>query len=324
MLAENPRGADTSNRGARGVMYMPSPVHRPQHFRRIVLVAGVSLGVAELVLSGSASAAKVRRSGPAISFVASNGEINTVAITAGLSSYLVTDSTATLVAGPGCSSIDPHNASCSVPSTGIGRVTINASDLDDVVVVNDAGAARYNIVGGTGQDDLTGGSGSDTIDGGADDDTIDGGGGNDSLKGGSGNADDTIHGGPGDDRLYGGAGDDALYGDAGDDKLLGGSGVDHLYGGADDDILDGEVDADFLFGESGNDWLLGGFANDTLDGGSGSDTLEGQGGNNTYVAHDGELDMIKCLGSGTDDYSNRDIVMPVGPDLLSDQVFNCP
>jgi Ca2+-binding RTX toxin-like protein len=74
------------------------------------------------------------------------------------------------------------------------------------------GEARFNVVGGAGDNYIQGSDGVNT------------------LRGNDGA--DRLYGNGGDDVLIGGHGDDKLYGDAGDDRILVGRGNDQAYGGA--------------------------------------------------------------------------------------------
>jgi Ca2+-binding RTX toxin-like protein len=109
-----------------------------------------------------------------------------------------------------------------------GRIVIDASVNNDLVLVNSNVDLKVTIRGGDGNDRLYGGSGKDLIYGEAGHDSLFGNGGNDKLSGQAGN-----------DVISGGAGNDWLMGHDGRDILIGGTGADRLYGGADDDILIG-------------------------------------------------------------------------------------
>jgi len=109
-----------------------------------------------------------------------------------------------------------------------GRIVIDASINNDLVLVNTNVDVDLTIRGGDGNDRLYSGSGNDELHGEAGDDMLFGMGGDDKLSGQAGN-----------DVLAGGAGNDWINGNDGRDILIGGVGSDHLDGGADDDILIG-------------------------------------------------------------------------------------
>src|SRR5690606_5663121 len=175
-----------------------------------------------------------------------------------------------------------------------GTITITIQDLDQDLLVVDAGVRHANEAltldasdaENTGRFDVTGGAGNDSITTNAGDDTVSGGGGNDTIDGGDGN--DTLLGGDGDDDLLGGAGDDLLDGGDGDDVLDGGNGNDTLLGGAGADSLTGGLGADSIdFGAGDNAadevWYFnlneGGVAGSA----SGADTVTGFGANDEFV-----------------------------------------
>jgi Ca2+-binding RTX toxin-like protein len=149
------------------------------------------------------------------------------------------------------------------------NVVVNASNGDDVAIVDGAGA-NAQVVGLAALVSLSGAiAGSDrlTVNAQAGDDVVDA----------SGLAADsallTLDGGDGNDVLIGGDGDDLLLGGPGDDVLIGGPGNDTIDGGDGDDIviqsLAASVTSDSLNGNTdsantvssatvpGNDWLAG-------------------------------------------------------------------
>ncbi|MEM1392439.1 MAG: FG-GAP-like repeat-containing protein [Cyanobacteria bacterium P01_H01_bin.150] len=160
--------------------------------------------------------------------------------------------------------------------------TINVTDLEEAIVIDEAERGTNKLLGGglgdtlsgnDGRDYINGKAGEDVLNGGLDNDRVYGGEGNDTLDGGTGN--DYLNGGTDNDLLSGGDGRDRLYGGEGEDYLSGGLENDYLKGEDGDDYLDGGDGKDRLFGGDGNDWIVGGFGNDRIDGGDGDDTIVG-------------------------------------------------
>jgi hypothetical protein len=128
--------------------------------------------VALLALAPASEAAVVSVEGSALKAIASPGEANQLAITAG-TSLTVTDSGAPLTAGPGCASAADGGIECRAApgAVAVASIDVDAGDLDDSVRIEAALPAR--ILGGDGNDQLVGGGGADFADGGAGDDFID-------------------------------------------------------------------------------------------------------------------------------------------------------
>jgi hypothetical protein len=156
----------------------------------------------------------------------------------------------TLVAGAGCTSIDPEIVFCTNPHAEEARldVAVSVGDFGDQASV--AGACGFasivGVVNGYLSDHslacgavVTGGSGFDTL--AANDFRL------------------------GDSKLYGGADADVLIGGKSGSLLSGGPGRDVLLGGAADDGLGGGGGADTIFGGPGNDRLTGGPGNDRFE-----------------------------------------------------------
>ena len=183
------------------------------------------------------------------------------------------------------------------------RITIEALQGNDTIIVHPSVTLETNIYAGPGDDTVFGGSGSDNIFGAQGDDVIFGRGGDDYLVGAAGSNEihgqdgadviyggqfGTVFGGNGDDCLFGwnfadhivgGAGDDRIFSGDGDDVVEGGLGNDVLRSESGDDIVHGGAGDDNIRGSFGNDVLRGGLGNDTIRGDEGDDTLAGQGGN---------------------------------------------
>jgi len=177
-----------------------------------------------------------------------------------------------------------------------GRIVIDASINNDLVLVNANVDVDLTIRGGDGNDRLYSGSGDDELRGEAGDDMLFGMGGDDKLSGQAGN-----------DVLAGGAGNDWINGNDGRDILIGGVGSDHLDGGADDDILIGGS-TKWDVSETGlnrirNEWVR----NSSLTArvkhltGQWSGGLNGQTYlNATTVTHDSDVDSL--TGGGGQDW----------------------
>ena len=167
--------------------------------------------------------------------------------------------------------------------------------------------------------EVTGGSGNDELRGRALDDLLVGGPGNDVLYGMDGN--DKLYsysksepsGASEFDRLYGGDGNDHLamsgggeaYGENGNDYIVGlGTGA-RLYGGAGDDTISASNLApagsyNELYGGDGADILDGSRQNERLDGGRGADQMRGSSGDDTYVVDRREDVVVEFIDQGVD------------------------
>jgi Ca2+-binding RTX toxin-like protein len=266
---------------------------------------------------------------PTLTYAAGAGEANRVTVTVERETvelpdvgdfteltWLVTETAAPLVAGEGCTSIDPHHASCPAPRSP--RDVAVAIALGDGNDWGSAAAACFYIEepedgftscqttlrGEAGNDtlfatddddvsnDLSGGVGHDTLHGGG---YLRGGPGRDRLLG-DGYDEGTFAGGPGADIVRGTGGGDTIYGDnpsrgcgiralarGGGDRLFGGVGPDFIAGCGGNDLVHGGPGRDDLDGSAGADRLVGGRARDDLDAGAGNDTL---------YARDGRADTL--------------------------------
>jgi hypothetical protein len=159
-------------------MLVPMSLSRPR-------VALLSLGAALIILLAlplAARAAIVSVEGSVLRVVAAPGEANELSITAAAfdpaaPAFSITDPSAPLTPGPGCS-VSDTGATCVTGPTP--AIEVSASDLDDSVTVAVAVPAR--IDGGDGDDRLTGGDSDDTLLGGTGADFADGGAGDDVLE----------------------------------------------------------------------------------------------------------------------------------------------
>ena len=183
-----------------------------------------------LLSSVSASSGTLR-------YDAAPGEVNNLIMFQTSDGLLISDSGASIVAGAGCSSLGPNQATCTV--TGVSRIEIDLGDRDDAGMLITAVDAELR--GRDGNDLVVGGSGHDTVIGGDGDDTLSGADGNDVLRGKDGN--DVLYGAGGNDSLFGGDGPDTLYGGDGDDRLHGGDDTDALCDGSGNNtFIDAEHD----------------------------------------------------------------------------------
>ena len=130
----------------------------------------LALVVAKPAMAGTALV-KVEGGKVTLEYAALDGETNTVTITQNTGSYTVTDATAPVTAGAGCT-VAAGVATCADPSTlgAIQAIKADLGDLDDAVDVD--ASVRSELLGRTGSDDLTGGDGVDFVNGGADSDTM--------------------------------------------------------------------------------------------------------------------------------------------------------
>jgi Ca2+-binding RTX toxin-like protein len=267
-------------------------------------------------LPASANAATANVSASTFTFLADQGESNDVIVETDGSVFRVTDASAPVTAGAGCSQRSVHRVSCA--NAGVTLVHVIARDQDDTVQTL-IGSTDASLSGGSGIDSLTGSDGDDTLTAGRggvafSSEALSGGPGEDTLNGpnnSSGSA--FMQAGPGDDDLLGGPGNDGMFGDAGADFMQGGDGLDfvtysslaainvtvgsgandgaagegdnvradveEVFGTPFDDVMIGTGGEQQFFGFGGKDTLEGQGAADSLDGGDGADTLEGEGGN---------------------------------------------
>ncbi|MFD9406275.1 hypothetical protein ACFWBN_04515 [Streptomyces sp. NPDC059989] len=157
--------------------------------RRTVRVAVPAVAALTLTMAFAGPAAAdpsfVSRAGGVVSFAALPGETNTVTFLNLGSVFRVTDTTANLTAGPGCTQVDIHTVNCG-SSTNVTRIQAALGNQNDIA--ENKTNAPADIDGGAGEDQLTGGGGNDRL---TDPDgwngptlittTFDGGGGNDTI-----------------------------------------------------------------------------------------------------------------------------------------------
>lgn len=229
--------------------------------------------------------------------------------TPGALEVVLTDETASLTAGAGCTGGGGAGtpATCKVPPPSAG---VSATSLD---IDLGAGADRLEALAFTGPAvtevglEVSGGEGNDKIETGATPDTVDPGPGADQVETNSNNdrvlagaapsGDDSYDLGPGFDQVSymrrssgvvlagnvvsGGAEDDvleeveAVVGSPTDDSLETSTTIHTLDGGPGNDLLSGGEENDTLFGGLGDDTLAGNGGEDILEGGEGNDAMSG-------------------------------------------------
>lgn len=268
------------------------------------------------------------RMGQSLRYDGAAGETNDVTIVReDTRTFLLTDATAPVTAGPGCTAVTERQVRCSRSGAAALGALVSLGDGDDKA----RGPAI--IDGGPGDDDIfdtsvpdpetipsgigaisTGGPGNDTVTG-----LGTGGEGNDTLRAVAGRS-AILRGGPGDDTVEGGSADDFLSGGTGSDRVVSGGGRDTLSfaddaaepvvftlepaaqggraGEADTydgtftrvigDIAPGSLTGNALGNELlGNGVLRGLDGDDLLEGGTGMDRIEGGDGDD--VLDDGDL-----------------------------------
>jgi Ca2+-binding RTX toxin-like protein len=315
--------------------------------RSFVLGAAVVLGA--LAVPAGANAATASIAGSTLTYSAASGEENDLMIETAGANFRVTDNTAPVTEGAGCTQRSPHRVNCL--TAGVTLVEVLAKDQDDSVQAL-IGAVEANLNGGSGGDNLVSDAGDDTLTLGKGDtsgntsDQAFAGDGQDTLNGSTTpNSQSFLGGGLGADDLLGGPGNDNLFGDTGADDLVGGDGFDFTsWGGTagvdvtlDNVANDGEPgendnahdDLETLFGTSfadtmigaagdqqftsfgGQDTLDGGSGNDTLQSGDGADTLDGEAGVDSIQGGNDPDDMSGGPGIDLADYQDHSAAVTV-------------
>jgi Ca2+-binding RTX toxin-like protein len=313
--------------------------------RRHAIALGALL--AGLALPASAGAATASITGSTLTYSAAGGEENDLFVETAGTNFRVTDNTAPVTAGPGCTQRSPHRVNCL--TAGINLIEVLAKDQDDTVQLL-TGTVDANVTGGSGGDSLVSDAGDDTLSLGTTDfngnEQIFAGAGDDTLIGPTiANSNAFLGGGPDDDELLGGPGNDNLFGDSGADDIVGGDGSDFMnwsgVAGVDvtlDNVAnDGEPgendnvhdDVEALFGTpfadtmigtgggqlflsfGGQDTLEGGLGEDSLQGGDGADTIAGEGGADVVQGGNDPDDMSGGPGSDQADYGDHSAAVTV-------------
>ena len=283
--------------------------------RRTGLTVGLALAALAAV-PALASASSVSENATTVTFTGTSSSEN-VTVTVNGSNYRFSQTSGTLTASTGCSSVNSTTADCPIGSPPR-SVLANLGDGDDVFNASTVNQGPFTINGEAGDDGniqgsqandsinggssgdndtstgLSGGLGNDTIDGGTGDDTLNGADGNDILFGGSDGTDD-INGGNGNDRLDGGPGDynDDYDGGAGPvDRVVYGILPGFTYTCTSQPVnvdMDNSADDDSCGNSSADDQnvrdsvesLTGSSLGDTVTGSCFANTISGMGGNDT-------------------------------------------
>lgn len=193
----------------------------------LVLVLGV-LGAGAPPASAAVSVSVTSDQGLRISASGSSAtEISVRPFDSG-SKLDVTEQSAQMVAGSGCTQVDSANPQ---------RLRCNRPSLNFVTFTGGSGVDKLSVLAGSGDCSCFGNAG------------------NDELR--SANGADLIDGGTGEDFISASVGDDVIRGGDGGDVLIGGLGTDDAFGGSGNDVFDmGTVEdgtGDDVFGENDRD-----------------------------------------------------------------------
>jgi Ca2+-binding RTX toxin-like protein len=215
----------------------------------------------------------VVRSAGVLKYDAPLGVDDQITVSVGGGFVTLTDPTATLTVGTGCTLVTPHEARCS--STNVWSMVIRGLDGNDVITNSTGLAAR--LMGGDGNDRLTGGSGDDMLLGGF---------GSDALQGGAGS--DTVSYSEVSNRLGVRADLDGATGDDGSSEDGPAGARDTI--AADVENLEGTIADDVLIGNAGPNTINASGGHDQIQGLGGNDQLTGRGGGTV----DGGADTDHC------------------------------
>lgn len=275
-----------------------------------------SFGIAAVcvlaVLPAPALAATASISIKRVFYAAAPGEVNNLAVSLSGTDHVLTDSGATVDAGPGCSS-SGNTATCA--ATGIIGLTVSGDDGADSLTNNTS--TPSTLSGGDGNDSLEGGFANDTLRGNQGVDSLSGRAGDDLIDV-RGDRSDIVTCGTGDDTVRADGADlvasdcetvdrggappppppeptsgasptaGALLGPVETGTLDQGACAMDRLGTPDDDRIAGTALGDNLFGLQGDDALNGKANDDCLFGGVGSDRLSGAGGDDRLLGDDAD------------------------------------
>ena len=131
----------------------------------LVLTLMLALVVAKPAMAGEARVVVNTGGKVALEYEAGPGETNTVTVTQSTSSFTVSDTTAPVTAGAGCT-VAAATATCADPSAlgAIQTIAVDLADGDDLVDIE--ASIPSELLGRAGVDDLTGGDGFDVANGG--------------------------------------------------------------------------------------------------------------------------------------------------------------
>jgi Ca2+-binding RTX toxin-like protein len=251
----------------------------------------------------------VLRGQDAVHYVADPGETNDVTITESGFEFTIGDPGATISVGPGCMSVSPSEATCSLDFDV--HVEVRLGDGNDALSLMDNSEEGYGAYFGAGGNDtiigfgdpfssehLSGGPGNDILRGRGGEDTLDGGPGADIMSGGTSKEpnffgffphNDTVTYANRSDPVFADADGVADDGEASEGDLIKRD-VEVIRGGSGDDVLGGETINVRVFneggkfrygmelrGNGGDDVLRGWHSHDFLLGRKGNDVLRGEG-----------------------------------------------
>ena len=259
--------------------------------RRAGLAVALALG-ALAAAPAIASASSVSENTSTVTFTGT-GSAENVTVTVSGSNYRFSQTSGTLTASTGCSSVNSTTADCPIGSPPR-SVLANLGDGDDGFNASTVHQGPFTINGEAGNDDIQGSQAKDTINGGSDNDTISGADGNDILFGGT-DGDDDLNGGNGNDRLDGGPGDfiDDYDGGAGPvDRVVYGILPGFTYTCTAQPVvvtMDNSADDHSCANSSANndnvrdsvESITGSSLGDTITGSCFANTISGKGGNDT-------------------------------------------
>jgi Ca2+-binding RTX toxin-like protein len=295
-----------------------------------VLAGVVSLSIFGQAPTSAASTAfvgpsSVLRTADAVHYVADPGEMNDVTITESSNfEFTIVDSGATIAVGPGCVSVGPTEATCSLDFEVQVEVRLrNGSDALSLGGDIEEGYGAYFGAAGNdtilgfgdlfGSERLKGGPGNDVLRGRGGQDTLDGGPGADIMSGGTSKEPNFFGFFPHNDTVTYANRSDAVFADA--DGVADDGGVSEgdlikrdvevIRGGSGDDVLGGETinvrtfheGGKFrygmeLWGNRGDDVLRGWRSSDYLLGGKGNDVLRGDGSNDGLAGGRGNDQLV--------------------------------
>jgi hypothetical protein len=236
----------------------------------------------------TAATVSVDQASGTLTYAAAPGELNNLRLEVQPGGGVhVSDLSAPLTAGAGCTADGQDSATCS--SVAATRLLVNTGDLDDSVDVS-AGALPAEIDGGAGTDLLRGGTGADVLRGGAGDDVLDGRAGADQMSGGDGVDTADYAGRTAGVRVDVDTGADDGEAGEGDTVVE----IENVNGGTGADTLVGAAGRNVLSGGAGNDTLAGGDGEDALTGGPGVDTFDAGAGNDTIDSRDSSAERVTC------------------------------
>jgi VCBS repeat-containing protein len=235
--------------------------------------------------------------------IIANAGINTLAGGAGNDTYIVNDTTDTVVE-------NANEGNDTVQSSATYTLSDNVETL---------------ILTGTANIDGTGSAQANTITGNAGDNVLDGAAGADAMAGGAGN-DSYIVDNSGDVVTEAGvlaneAGTDTVFSSVSytlssnveNMTLTGAANIDAT-GNTLDNVLTGNTGNNRLYGLAGNDTLTGNQGNDLLDGGTGNDAMAGNAGDDSYVV-DSAADVVTELVDEGNDTVQSSISYTLGADV---------